>query len=64
MDLDTLQLHPVFIQTYQDKQVMPQVPEDLASDSGSGDTVTSDSGRGGSDEDISHNNMTNNNIGE
>lgn len=32
------------------------VPEDGASDS-SGETITSDSGRGGSDEDISNSNM-------
>ncbi|GFN96023.1 hypothetical protein PoB_002252900 [Plakobranchus ocellatus] len=53
LDLEALQLHHVLLQTYQDAQARAPVPEDGASDS-SGDTITSDSGRGGSDEDISN----------
>ncbi|RUS89284.1 hypothetical protein EGW08_002958 [Elysia chlorotica] len=53
LDLEALQLRHVLLQTYQEAQARAPVPEDGASDS-SGDTITSDSGRGGSDEDISN----------
>ncbi|GFS16265.1 hypothetical protein ElyMa_004953100 [Elysia marginata] len=53
LDLEALQLRHVLLQTYQEAQARAPVQEDGASDS-SGDTITSDSGRGGSDEDISN----------
>ncbi|XP_059140906.1 uncharacterized protein LOC131928792 [Physella acuta] len=55
MELAALQLHHVLLQTYHESQA-PGAAEDGASDS-SGETITSDSGRGGSDEDISNSNM-------
>ncbi|XP_076446306.1 protocadherin-1-like [Babylonia areolata] len=60
LDLETLQLHQVLLQSYQDSTAaagekwQPVVRQEDGQSDSSGETIPSDSGRGGSEEDISH----------
>ncbi|KAL8582251.1 hypothetical protein ACOMHN_037008 [Nucella lapillus] len=60
LDLEALQLHQVLLQSYQDSTAVaadrwqPVVRQEDGQSDSSGETIPSDSGRGGSEEDISH----------